>query len=200
MTTRTSLKFSLAAALMGLSGLSLANQDPLQPLQGKDLSGLHAFDLRAGCWTFHNHVLKERLANSHDWFDYDATQRLWITLGGYGNMDDNELRKPDGTYYGLTVRTYDPKTGTWSIWWYDGRNPTDLDPPVRGRFKDGVGTFYSDDTLRGKPIKVRFTWSGITATAAHWEQAYSGDGGKTWETNWISDFTRADPATVCSKL
>ena len=59
-----------------------------------------------------------------------------------------------------------------------------------GRFVGGVGTFYNDDTLRGKPIKVRFIWSNITRNAAHWEQAYSPDGGKTWETNWISDFTR----------
>jgi len=175
-----------------LSGLSFATQEHLQPRQGDDLSGLHAFDLRAGCWIYHNHVLKERLANNHDWFDYDSIQHLWITMGGYGNMDDNEMRRPDGTYYGLTVRTYDPKTGDWSIWWHDGRNPGDLDPPVKGRFKDGVGTFYSDDTLRGKPIKVRFTWSGITATAAHWEQAFSGDGGKTWETNWTPDFSKID--------
>jgi hypothetical protein len=191
MTLRTLLKLSLGAALMGLSALSLATQDHLQPRQGDDLSGLHAFDLRAGCWTLHNHVLKERLASSHDWFDYDGTQRLWITMGGYGNMDDNELHRPDGTYYGVTVRTYDPKSGIWSIWWYDGRDPSgDLDPPVKGRFKDGVGTFYSDDSLRGKPIKVRFTWSGITASAAHWEQAFSGDGGKTWETNWTADFSK----------
>ena len=193
MTTPTLLKLSLAAALMGVSALSLATPDHLQPRQGGDLSGLHAFDLRAGCWTIHNHVLKERLADNHDWFDYDGTQRLWITMGGYGNMDDNELRKPEGTYYGVTVRTYDPKTGIWSIWWYDGRDPSgDLDPPVKGRFKDGVGTFYSDDTLRGKPIKVRFTWSGITASAARWEQAFSGDGGKTWETNWTADFSKID--------
>lgn len=192
MITRTLLEFSVAAALIGLSGLSFATQEHLQPRQGDDLSGLHAFDLRAGCWIYHNHVLKERLANNHDWFDYDSIQHLWITMGGYGNMDDNEMRRPDGTYYGLTVRTYDPKTGTWSIWWHDGRNPGDLDPPVKGRFKDGVGTFYSDDTLRGKPIKVRFTWSGITATAAHWEQAFSGDGGKIWETNWTADFSKID--------
>ena len=89
MPTRTLLKCSLAAVLMGLSALSLATQDQLPPRQGDDLSGLHAFDLRAGCWIFHNHVLKERLAGSHDWFDYDANQRLWITMGGYGNMDDN---------------------------------------------------------------------------------------------------------------
>ena len=53
-----------------------------------------------------------------------------------------------------------------------------------------MGTFYADDTLRGKPIHVRFTWSGITADSAHWAQAFSPDGGKTWETNWTSDFHR----------
>ncbi len=196
MTTRTLLKFSLAAALMGLSGLALATRVKLPPRRGADLSGLHAFDLRAGCWTIHNHVLKERLADSHAWFDYDGTQHLWITMGGYGNVDNTELRKPEGTYYGVTVRTYDPKKGIWSIWWFDGRDPSgDLDPPVRGHFKDGVGTFYSDDTLRGKPIKVRFTWSGISASAAHWEQAFSGDGGKTWETNWTAEFSKIDCPT-----
>jgi hypothetical protein len=193
MTTGALLKSSLAATLMGWSGLSLATQDFPKTRQGDDLSGLHAFDLRVGCWAIHNHVLKKRLAENHDWFDYEGTQHLWITMGGYGNVDDNELRKPDGTYHGLSVRTYDPKTGIWSIWWYDSRTPSDeADPPLRGRFKDGVGTFYSDAIQDGKPIKARFIWSGITATAAHWEQAFSADGGKTWETNWTADFSKID--------
>jgi hypothetical protein len=89
------------------------------------------------------------------------------------------------------LRACDPKTGQWAIWWLDGRTPFgDLDPPVKGRFENGVGTFYSDDTLRGKTVRVRFTWSNITATSAHWEQAFSPDGGKTWEVNWIADFKR----------
>ena len=55
---------------------------------------------------------------------------------------------------------------------------------------NGVGTFETDDTLRGKPIRVRFTWSKITPTSAHWEQAFSPDGGKTWEMNWTMEFER----------
>lgn len=180
----------LGAATLGLTAPAHATQDNPGPRQGKDLSGLHAFDDRAGCWTMHNRVLRERLADSHDWFEYDGTQSLWLVMGGYGNVDENFLDKPGDPYHGVTVRTYDPKSGLWSIWWFDGRNPGDVDPPVKGRFIDGVGTFFSDDTLRGKPIKVRFTWSKITPTSAHWEQAFSPDGGKTWETNWYTDFKK----------
>jgi hypothetical protein len=93
----------------------------------------------------------------------------------------------------VAPRAYDPKSGLWAIWWIDGRNPSGpLDPPVKGRFVHGVGTFYADDTLRGKPIKVRFIWSHITANSARWEQAYSADGGKTWETNWIQAVHRVE--------
>ena len=62
---------------------------------------------------------------------------------------------------------------------------------MRGRFEDGVGTFYGEDVFEGRPIRVRFLWSDITPVSARWAQAFSPDGGETWETNWIMDFTRA---------
>jgi len=62
---------------------------------------------------------------------------------------------------------------------------------MRGSFLNGVGTFYGDDTLGGKPVRARFLWSKITPTTCHWEQAYSPDEGKTWETNWVQDIERA---------
>ena len=113
-------------------------------------------------------------------------------MGGWGNIDDNVLNKPSGAYRAVTIRAYDPKTARWAIWWLDGRDPFgNLDPPVIGHFEKGVGTFYADDTFKGKPVRVRFIWSHITATSIRREQAFSADGGKTWETNWITEFTRA---------
>jgi hypothetical protein len=189
-------RLAAAAGLVAAALLSRASARPPQdapaPPGGGDLSGLHAFDLRVGSWRAHHRVLKERLADSHEWMEYDGTQTLWQSMGGFANVDDNFFDRPGGAFHGVTVRTYDPKTGQWSIWWFDGRKPaSDLDPPVRGRFENGVGTFYADDTLRGKPIRVRYVWSKITPASAHWEQAFSPDGGKTWETNWITEFRKA---------
>lgn len=168
-----------------------ASQDNPKPVQAPNLTGLHDFDSRVGRWTAHHRRLKERLAGSHEWVEFDGTQTEWKLMDGYANVDDNVFKMPGGDYRGVSLRAYDPKTGQWAIWWLDGRNPFgEMDPPVKGRFENGVGTFYADDTLRGKPIKVRFVWSHMTPTSAHWEQAFSSDGGKTWEKNWDTDFRK----------
>jgi len=156
-----------------------------------NLGGLHDFDFLVGEWRAHHRKLKERLADNREWVEFDGTQSMRKLMDGYANEDDNIFNVPGGAYRGVSLRAYDPKTGQWAIWWLDGRNPFgDLDPPVKGSFKDGIGTFYADDTLRGKPIRVRFLWSHITPTSARWEQAFSADGGKTWEINWTTQFER----------
>jgi hypothetical protein len=152
---------------------------------------VHDFDFFVGNWRAHHRVLKARLANSHEWVEFDGTINNRPLMGGYANVDETVLEKPEGTYMGVALRSFDAKTQQWSIWWLDSRTPLGpLDPPVRGGFRDGVGTFYGDDTLNGKPIRLRFIWSNITASSGHWEQAFSPDGGKTWETNWIQDIRR----------
>jgi hypothetical protein len=111
-------------------------------------------------------------------------------LDGQANVDDNLLNMPWGTYRAASIRAYDPATRQWSIWWLDSRYPRDLGTPVVGAFDDGIGTFFADDTLNGQPIRVRFLWTDITAASARWQQAFSNDGGATWETNWIMEFQR----------
>ena len=154
--------------------------------------GLHDFDFLVGHWRVHHRKLKERLANNHEWIEFDGTLSSQPLMGGYANVDDDVFEVPGGTYRGVAPRSLDAKTGKWSIWWLDSRTPTaPLDPPVKGSFHNGLGAFYADDTFNGKPIRIRFIWSEITPTSCHWEQAFSSDGGKTWETNWIQDLKRA---------
>ena len=190
---RSMFAAGIAVAALGASAPALASQDsPKAGAESANLSGLHDFDFLAGNWRVHHSRLKERLAGSHEWVEFEGTCSMRPLMDGYGNVDDNVMNMPEGAYRGVGLRSYDAKTGQWAIWWLDSRMPHNpLDPPVKGGFKDGVGTFYSDDTLRGKTIRVRYTWSDITKDSARWEQAYSPDAGKTWEVNWKMDFRRA---------
>jgi len=179
-----------------LGGLALAALAPgARPAAAAEDPALaahrHDFDFLVGRWNVAHHRLKGRLVGSTEWEDFKGTSTLWLTLNGLGTIDDNVLELPGGTYRAMGIRAFDPKTMQWSIWWLDERYADSIEPPVRGGFKDGVGVFEGDDTLNGKPIRVRFTWSKITRTSAHWEQAFSPDGGKTWEVNWQMEFTRA---------
>lgn len=194
---------AIVAALATISGAASivtyarAAAHPGKPAMTEDLlspgltTDLHDWDFLIGRWAVRHRRLKTRLAGSTEWEGFAGTCVNWPTMGGWGNVDDNVIELPGGTYYGVGVRALDAKAGHWSIWWLDSRFPGRVDPPVRGGFKDGVGTFVGDDTFNGRPIKMRFRWSKITPNSAHWDQAFSPDAGKTWETNWDMDFTRA---------
>ncbi len=188
---RAALLGLLAAAISPFAGVR-ASQDTPPPLQAAaNPPGLHDFDFLVGSWHVRHHKLKERLLGSHDWAEFDGSCVNFPLMQGWANTDDNVFNVPGGAYRGVGLRSFDPKSSQWAIWWLDGRDPFgDMDPPVKGRFEHGVGNFYASDTLRGKKIRVRYTWSNITPTSARWEQAYSPDEGQTWEVNWTMEFTR----------
>ena len=157
---------------------------------GMDRSGAGDFDFFIGNWRVAHRRLKERLAGCTEWLEFDGTCVTQKILGGRGNMDDNFLDMPGGAYRAVTLRSFDAATEQWSIWWLDGRHPGSIGTPVVGRFESGVGSFFADETIAGKPIRVRFFWTMPTPDQPRWEQAFSPDAGATWETNWIMDFAR----------
>lgn len=148
------------------------------------------FAFLAGRWNVRHRRLRHRLVGSDEWDEFGGTLVNWPVLGGQGNIGDNVMEFPAGTVRGMGIRAWDPASGQWLSWWLDGRHPGAIAPPVRGGFADGVGTFVGDDTHDGRPIKTRVLWSRITPRSARWEQASSADGGASWESNWVSDFTR----------
>jgi hypothetical protein len=167
---------------------------PAEPKsQPANASSEHDFDFLVGSWTVQHRRLKHRLAHSNEWETFSGTCKTWLLLDGQGDVDDNVIQAPGGAYRAATLRSFDPATKLWSIWWLDSRQPHELDPPVVGGFRDGIGTFLAKDTFDGRPIVVRFIWSDITPNSAKWQQAFSDDSGKTWETNWIMEFSRTVP-------
>lgn len=153
-------------------------------------SSAHDFDFLIGHWRIRHRRLKRRLQGCTEWESFDGTSRAWALMDGQGNVDDNWLELPGGPYRAVSLRAFDARTGLWSIWWLDGRTPGELDVPVRGGFAAGVGSFFADDRFEGKAIRVRFLWSDITPTGARWQQAFSQDGGASWETNWVMELER----------
>ena len=153
------------------------------------------FDFALGDWVVRHRCLTQRLAGPEqggaDWIEFDGTMSTRPILGGFGNVEDNVLNKPGDEYRAVALRSFDPADGTWAIWWLDGRAPHRLDVPVVGGFVEGIGTFYADDTLDGRAIRVRFVWTRQSEDALRWEQAFSPDGGESWEVNWEMAFTRA---------
>ena len=148
------------------------------------------FDFWFGSWDVRNRWLRRRLAGSDDWEEFDATVVARPLLDGVGNEDEFRTDHAGG-FIGMSFRFFDPERRRWSIYWADSRRPGELDPPVFGTFSGDVGLFEGEDVYRGRPILVRFAWSGVTTATPRWEQSFSDDGGRTWETNWAMDFARA---------
>jgi hypothetical protein len=149
------------------------------------------FEFEFGTWNVRHRRLKERLVRCHEWEEFAGTSQTAPVLGGNGNIEDNILHFPAGTYRAIAIRSYDTATKTWAIWWLSATAPHQLDKPVVGRFDAGVGSFFAEDVVNGTPVTTRFLWLKTDTSEPRWEQAMSTDGGSTWETNWTMDFKRA---------
>jgi hypothetical protein len=157
----------------------------------QEQDGRAGFDFFIGSWACRHQVLREWLKGSTSWEEFGGASVVRKVLGGQGHIEEVTLERASGATEELVVRLFDPQTQQWRI--YEADNSDGFDPrPVVGAFKDGRVEGYSHTPWEGKYIFRRVVWSDITATSFHWEQAFSADGGKTWETNWIADFVRSD--------
>jgi hypothetical protein len=151
--------------------------------------GQRDFDFEIGTWTTRLSRLVRPLSGSKSWVNYEGTTVVRKVWDGRANLVELNVNGPAGRIEGLSLRLYDPQTAQWNLHFANSRDGQ-LVPPVTGRFANGRGEFYGDDTLDGRRIRVRFIISAITHTSCRFEQAFSADGGKTWEVNWIATDTR----------
>ena len=151
--------------------------------------GQHDFDPLVGRWKYHLKRRLHPLTGSSTWVELDGTGECFKVWGGRAQLDTIEVDGSTGHIEGLTLRTYDPQSRQWRLYWANSKNGI-IDPPQVGEFKNGRGEFFANDTINGKSILVRYAWTDMTTTSPHFEQSFSDDGGKTWEVNWITDQTR----------
>jgi hypothetical protein len=152
--------------------------------------GRHDFDFEIGSWKLHLKRLLHPLTSSTTWIQFDGTvvaRKIW---DGRANLDEFQADNSSGHIEGLTLRLYSPESHQWSLYWASSKAGTLAGPPQVGDFKNGRGEFYCQDRYNSRMILIRYAWSDVTPNSAHFEQAFSDDGGKTWEVNWITDQTR----------
>ena len=153
--------------------------------------GQHDFDPLIGSWKYHLKRRVNPLRGSNTWVELEGTGVCYKVWDGRAQLDTIEVDGPTGHIEGLTLRTYNPQSHQWRLYWANSKNGI-MDPPQVGEFKNGRGEFFAQDTINGKTILIRYVWTDMTTNTPHFEQSFSDDGGKTWEVNWITDQTRVN--------
>lgn len=187
-TRRTLLQAAAAAALGQIASQPANAQTPAAtstpgpaPTPGKPGD----FDFLTGNWKIKN---RQKKAGANDWEEFPGEATVWAILGGVCSIE--ELRIPVKNFSGMGLRVLDVEKRAWSDYWMNAKSGVLGSESVRGSFEKGAGIFISEDTENGKPVQYRGLWDGITKTSCRWSQSTSRDGGKTWEDNWLMEWTR----------
>ena len=164
------------------------NHVPAGPdsIPGAQTADARAFDFLFGTERYHLKRLQHPLSGSTTWVESNGTSTGYKIWGGRADLTETHASgSSSGQLMGLTLRTYNPETHEWYLYWANSKDGV-VSAPQFGRFKAGVGDFYACDTFNGRGILVRYEWTGTMSKSPRFEQAYSEDGGKSWEVNWIS--------------
>ena len=180
---------AIASTLPAVGMRNAVAADPPATPAPSARDGQHDFDFEIGTWKTHVRRLVHPLTGSTTWAEYDGTSVVRSILGGRANMVELTMDGASGHFEGLSLRLYNPQSRQWSLNFSNMAAGT-LGTPTVGEFRDGRGEFYDTETLDGRAILVRFVISDIRKDSCRFEQAFSADGGKTWEVNWIATDTR----------
>ena len=155
--------------------------------------GSHDFDFDLGTWKTHSSRLLHPLTGSKEWVEMDGVTVVTKIWGGRANLAEYRAVGPAGVVELLALRVYNPKSHQWSIDFATPNVGTLGAVPGVGEFRNGRADFYDQEAINGRAVLVRFSIWVVTPEEARSEQAFSADGGKTWEVNWITRYTRAGP-------
>ena len=156
---------------------------------GSDPDG-HAFDFDLGTWETHSSRLLDPLTGSTTWADLDGRSVVHRVWGGRANLAEYKADGPAGHVELLAMRWFNPNTSEWNLDFATPNVGVFGEVPGVGQCKNGRCTFYDQEQVNGRYVWVRFSIWKITDDTGQSEQAFSNDGGKTWETNWTNKYTR----------
>ncbi len=159
------------------------------PAFAAGVDGQHDFDWEVGSWDTKLQRLREPLSGKTEWLAYSGTSVIKPVMGQRANLVELDVRGTAGQISGVSLRLYQPASGQWTLHFANLANGL-MTEPMTGAFKQGTGTFHGQDSVNGRLVLVRFLIIPVHKDQWRFEQAYSDDGGKTWETNWVAVDTR----------
>ncbi len=171
---------------------SNAQPAPTPSIVGSGRDEAHDFDWDYGTWKTHQRRLLHPLTGSTTWVQYSGTDVVSKIWDG-ANSAKIEADGPAGHLEIYSIRMYNPDAHQWSVYFSNPSGGT-LSSPVVGEFTGNGAQFYDQEPYRGRMIMVRFQISEVTKTSCHFDQSFSADGGKTWETNFIVTETLMKPS------
>jgi hypothetical protein len=183
---------SFAAIAIGVAALlpvASTAQTAASPAAARD--GQKDFDWEIGTWATKVRVRTNPLSGEAPvWVEYQGTSVVKPVSDGRANLVELSVGGAKGKIEGVSLRLYNPQARQWSLNFASYRDGM-LTAPVYGSFDaNGRGLFYGQDMLDGRAILVRFVITRPSANEARFDQAYSVDGGVTWEDNWNAVDTR----------
>jgi hypothetical protein len=190
---RTSIAYAAGAAIALFALLGMTSAVSAEPPTPSTKDCQHDFDWEFGTWKTHVKRRLRPLTGSNEWVEYEGTTTVTKVWNGRANLVELDVRGPAGRIEALSLRLYNPEARQWSLNFSNVNGGTMATPTV-GEFKAARGEFYAQETLGARSILVRFVISEFSRESARFEQSFSDDDGKTWETNWIAVDTRVAPA------
>jgi hypothetical protein len=193
----------LVVVLQPIRGLAQQGSDASKTSLGHspaEHDGQHDFDFSFGVWKTHISRLPHPLTGSDTWVEYEGTSIVRKIWNGRGGLGETEADGPAGHLEALSLRLYNPGARQWSLTYANGKGGTLTGVPTIGEFKNGRGEFFDTESFNGRSILVRNVWADISPNSCHFEQAFSDDGGKTWEVNWSATDTRVIKESAAEKM
>lgn len=166
-----------------------ARDETRVPYNPPVVEGQHAFDWQFGTWKIHMSRLLHPVTGSTTWTPLDGTVMVEKVFNGRANLAEIEAEGLSGHLQFLALRLFNPQSRQWSLS-FASSNSGALGVPMFGEFKNGRGVFYDQEQFNGRTIWVRFVFDDVTGISGRDEQAFSDDGGKTWEINWVNTTAR----------
>jgi hypothetical protein len=179
----------LALSAVLLMAISTGAAQTPAPAGAEARDGQHDFDFDWGTWKTHSSRLMHPLTGSKEWADMDGMTVVKKIWDGRANIAEYKADGAAGHVELLSLRWYNAATHQWSLDFATPGGGT-LGIPCVGEFKNARGDFYDYEEVNGKYVVVRFSIWRTGPETAQSEQAFSPDGGKTWEVNWINKYTR----------